>query len=862
MQRFTVKEASQTQWIERLLTSHASVLLRVVDTAGKSHALVDVGSHRARFTSFEGEAERLVLELPEQNQWTSWSARICPTEDLCITVDQRDQLEVRSGGQTIGKLFGAEATPSDWPAGLIHASVGQVHAVYPLLRHTFAASLRSLDLADSKTLLDLSPLADLGCLTSLNLANCRCTDLRELKALSDLSALDLSGCSRLDTRSLQDLSVLTQLTELRLAGLGKLTDLGPLAALVHLSRLDLEGCKRLRDLKPLKSLQELKRLCLSSCDQLCDLKPIAGLDLLERLELSSCDELVNLEPIGHLQQLRAIDLSHCTQLKELAPIARLKGLRELVLAWCTGASEIAQWADLTEIRSLDLSGWDELQDLGPLSSMKRIGSLNLWGCTAFPNLKPLAGLNELKSLILGGCSQLEDLSPLGGLSRLEVLNLHECSGLAHISPIASLPALAEVGLSSCGNIRDIESLCSMPSLRELDFDEFSARDSVLLECSLHRDDPELSYRLQVAADSFRLSKTPIKHAQRLVDAVERLSAKNACQPSLASLVVCALRERGEVSAKIWTDLLFAVLRTGDPGFRQTFETALADLPLADEGRVLAPALLALAEAPATAKAWALDLAQRALLPVAASVTHAREVAPAAAVFFHSQGLATDVEAWLERGSVAQAPAWRDRVLVALLGRALRAGEILEARRLFALVKTPERQDEARGLLVQHLSSRSEFRDAAAELDAIVDRAVRASVAASALRQSPPWAAEPDAGLSLLLALDGDPDTLAEVLSSMIQQAPDSELVRHLAAVFAPTQGVDLAKQLDALLAHPSVAERVKPKQLAALRRRIGADASLAHRTLAQGTAALLQAEGLVDDDERAEITATILGQQA
>jgi hypothetical protein len=137
-----------------------------------------------------------------------------------------------------------------------------------------------------------------------------------------------------------------------------------------------------------------------------------------------------------------------------------------------------------------------------------------------------------------------------------------------------------------------------------------------------------------------------------------------------------------------------------------------------------------------------------------------------------------------------------------------------------------RLDEARGLLVRHLSSRAEFRDAAAELDAIVDRAVRASVAASALRQVPAWAAEPDASLSLLLALDGDPDTLAEVLSSMIQQAPDSELVRHLAAVFAPKQGVDLAGSVDALLAHPSVARNTKEARLSALRGRVGVDGSL------------------------------------
>lgn len=173
--------------------------------------------------------------------------------------------------------------------------------------------------------------------------------------------------------------------------------------------------------------------------------------------------------------------------------------------------------------------------------------------------------------------------------------------------------------------------------------------------------------------------------------------------------------------------------------------------------------------------------------------------------------------WLERGTVAQVPAWRDRVLVALLGRELHRDEMLNARRLFGLVQTPERRDEARGLLVQHLSCKAKFRDAATELDAIVDRAVRASVAAAALRQAPAFAGEPHAGLSLLLALDGDPDTLADALTAMVQQAPDSELVRQIAAVFAPTAGVELGEAVDALLAHTAVADVTKPKPLAELR---------------------------------------------
>lgn len=353
------------------------------------------------------------------------------------------------------------------------------------------------------------------------------------------------------------------------------------------------------------------------------------------------------------------------------------------------------------------------------------------------------------------------------------------------------------------------------------------------------------------------------HALYLVSAVE--AAASTCIEDDAEVfraVTEAFRARGKVPLKTWEALLTAIVRAPDPRLRPAFEIALEDLPLSEIERVLGPALIALADAPASAQGWALDLAQQALLPVLASTNHARELAPAAAVFFHSQGRTADVDAWLERGSVAQVPAWRDRVLVALLSRALRMGEALEARRLLGLVQTPERRDEARGMLVQYLAEKAEFRDASAELDAIVDRARRASAAAQALERTAAFARESHAGLSLLLALDGDPDTLADVLTAMVQQAPESELVRQLAVVFAPTAGVDLGEAVDALMAHESVIQRTRPRQLAGLRSRVRADRQLANRVLIHGTAALLEEEGLVENEHTAELTAEMLGESA
>jgi hypothetical protein len=464
---------------------------------------------------------------------------------------------------------------------------------------------------------------------------------------------------------------------------------------------------------------------------------------------------------------------------------------------------------------------------------------------------------------LAGCHRLRSVGPLCTLRNLNEIDLSACPHLALISGIDVLPALVKVGLQESTNVRDVDALSKLPSLRELKSAETAAQDSVLVACATRRGDDDLHRRLATSAASLHLSRSTGLHAERLVEAVKVLVDRPGDHSDVLREVASAMRARPEIAPKTWQVFFAELVRAPDPTVRPAFEVALTDLPLAEAERVLAPALLALENVPVSAKAWALSLVQRALLPLASSTTHAREVAPAAAVFFRTQGLSGEVDAWLDRGSVAQVPAWRDRVLVALLSRALRFGEIFEARRLLRdELQTPERRDEARGLLVQHLSNRAEFRDAAAELDAIIDRAVRASVAANALQRAPAWAGEPDAGLSLLLALDGYPDSLADVLSSMIHQAPDSEMVCQIAAVFAPSAGVDLAEVVDALLAQKAVVDVTKAKQLAELRRQAHTTHELTQEVLARGVSALLRARNMVDDAEAAEVTTALLGRQS
>ena len=91
-------------------------------------------------------------------------------------------------------------------------------------------------------------------------------DLSPLAGLTSLQSLDLSGCRQLSG------------------------DLSPLAGLTSLQSLNLAGCKQLRgNLSPLAGLTSLQSLNLYGCRQLSGgLSPLAGLTSLQSLDLTRC----------------------------------------------------------------------------------------------------------------------------------------------------------------------------------------------------------------------------------------------------------------------------------------------------------------------------------------------------------------------------------------------------------------------------------------------------------------------------------------------------------------------------------------------------------------------------------------------
>lgn len=127
MQTISVDGEAQAAWQARVAAAHARVKLTLVDAAGNEHALIDLAPDQTACSTYPGSLEdcALKLELPSERRQTSWRMDLCPTEALHVRVDDRGQLEVWSGSMPVAKVFGIDATPEDFPYGLIHCEAGK-----------------------------------------------------------------------------------------------------------------------------------------------------------------------------------------------------------------------------------------------------------------------------------------------------------------------------------------------------------------------------------------------------------------------------------------------------------------------------------------------------------------------------------------------------------------------------------------------------------------------------------------------------------------------------------------------------------------------------------------------------------------
>lgn len=213
--------------------------------------------------------------------------------------------------------------------------------VTPLAKLT---NLTELCLSNNKVLPDLSPLAGLAKLETLDIESFDRFDgnLKTVAGISSLKHLNAGVYgdrpTMLTNDDLAGLSEMTGLESLDISGSGLVDDISALSGLINLKYLD-ASVTAVKDLTPLKNLTKLEFLNLTGTDIFLDvpqcIEPLTGMTNLKYLYLShetaARDFVIDdLSPLANMTQLRMLTLSGI-KVSDISPLSGIKTLRFLNL---------------------------------------------------------------------------------------------------------------------------------------------------------------------------------------------------------------------------------------------------------------------------------------------------------------------------------------------------------------------------------------------------------------------------------------------------------------------------------------------------------------------------------------------------
>lgn len=308
----------------------------------------------------------------------------------------------------------------------------------------YLTNLTVLHLEDNQ-ISDVSPLAGLRKLRTLNLRRNGITDLRKanFEALSavPLKKLNLDYNVHLAESGqhiwLTDISVLssfTSLTELTLSQ-NHVSDIAPLSQLPNIKVLILDR-NLITDITPLQGMRFLKTLNLSE-NNVADIGPLAELWDLQNLYLSSNTQIDTIQPLAKHRQLRILYLDNIPVGKELPMLSNKGSLRELSLA-STGITDISPLKSLIHLTNLNLRD-NDIVDLTPLSGLRKLEELNIQANLHVQSLAPLSRLTAMKKLDIQDVPVGDQISVLENMDRLEFLDARNC-GITDTTVLGSLMA--------------------------------------------------------------------------------------------------------------------------------------------------------------------------------------------------------------------------------------------------------------------------------------------------------------------------------------------------------------------------------------------------------------------------------------
>ena len=243
---------------------------------------------------------------------------------------------------------------------------------------------------DRNPISNVSPLASLTNLETLNLVGTAVSDVSALATLTNLRGLGLNSTAV----NVSSLASLTNLEVLNLVGTGA-SDVSALATLTNLKGLNLVGTA-VSDVSALATLTNLRGLGLNSTA--VDVSSLASLTNLEVLNLDET-AVSDVSVLANLTNLKTLTLRG-TAVSDVSVLANLTNLEQLHLS-NTAVSDVSALANLTNLQTLGLVG-TAVSDVSALASRKNLEGLWL-NDTAVSDVSALANLTNLKRLVLAGC---------------------------------------------------------------------------------------------------------------------------------------------------------------------------------------------------------------------------------------------------------------------------------------------------------------------------------------------------------------------------------------------------------------------------------------------------------------------------
>lgn len=230
-----------------------------------------------------------------------------------------------------------------------------------------------------------------------------------------------------DVSDLTPLAGLTGLETLDLS-MNQISDLSPLKDMIMLKDLNLNfnSISNLETISNFKNLESLQIVVNS----VSDLTPLAGLINLKTLFLDH-NEVNDLTPLANLINLKSLSFGN-TEIRDLSILKNLNSLESLSVS-DNNISDISVLKEKTKLRSLTLRN-NNISDISSLSSCTALEALYL-GNNKISDVSALRDLNSLQHLDLNG-NQIKDISSLTGKTELIWLFLGS-NQIKDISPILS-----------------------------------------------------------------------------------------------------------------------------------------------------------------------------------------------------------------------------------------------------------------------------------------------------------------------------------------------------------------------------------------------------------------------------------------